>query len=127
MTTETTQAPTILEHEERIKLLEQRVKRIANERNEARAKLARLCRVAEPFADHTATSLKALAETETPQAIRAWSKALAVAIEEQDAHKVVYRALRAAEALANNVLEESPRDIRANRVSKILDEVFGLD
>ncbi|CAB3626840.1 hypothetical protein CEY09_01995 [Achromobacter marplatensis] len=127
MTTDTTQAPTILELEERIKLLEQRVKRIANERNEARAKLARVCRVAEPFADHTATSLKALAETESAQAIRAWSKALAVAIEDQDAHKVVYRALRAAEALATNILEENPRDIRANRVSKILDEVFVLD
>ncbi|MFF7397940.1 hypothetical protein ACFZAI_15900 [Achromobacter sp. NPDC008082] len=127
MTTETTQEPTILELEERVRLLEQRVKRIANERNEARAKLARLCRVAEPFADHTATSLKELIESETPQSIRAWSKALAVAIEDQDAHKVVYRALRAAEALATNVLEESPRDIRANRVSKILDEVFVLD
>ena len=84
----------------RIKTLEARVKRIANERNAARSSYARLAKVAEPFSNQSAQSLRHWLDSTPSDVVFRLSKAIKTTLDNDTAHRLTFQILKTSERLS---------------------------
>jgi hypothetical protein len=88
------------EMQARIKTLEARVKRVANERNAARSSYARLAKVAEPFSNQSAQSLRHWLDSTPSDVVFRLSKAIKSTLENDTAHRLTFQILKTSERLS---------------------------
>jgi hypothetical protein len=118
----------------RIDLLERRLKRIVAERNKARSDFARLAAAAQPFANHTARSMRGLLDDIAPDEFYRLSKTLLTCITADSNHAAIGQVLALSETLAAE-LDNRRRgsanavdiDLCADRILRKLEQVYQSD
>lgn len=93
--------PTSLD--DRLDLLERRLKRVIAERNKARGDFARLAKVAAPFGAQTSRSMRKWLDETPPEAVFRLSQGIDQAINGESHHQLVVQVIQLAETLAKAV------------------------
>jgi len=91
---------TKLQLQERVALLEARVKRIANERNAARASFSRLAKVSEPFANQTSRSFRHWLDSVPTDVVFRLSKSIHTTLTDDKPHHMIFQIMKTSENLA---------------------------
>ncbi len=136
MTATVEQEMTTEEMQARIKTLEARVKRIANERNAARSSYARLAKVAEPFSNQSAQSMRHWIDSTPSDVVFRLSKAVKTTLEDETAHRLTFQILKTSERLSvaiegrrsgQETADSDNIEMLASRVLTLFDKMHDWD